>query len=57
MQCTERYWGELMQQNERTDYYRTREQAERLAARNANSDEARRAHEKLAEAYALLITK
>lgn len=46
-----------MQQSERTDYYRTREQAERLAARNATSPEARRAHEKLAQAYAQLADK
>ena len=46
-----------MQRAEQTDYYRTREQAELLAARNAASPEARRAHEKLAQAYALLAAK
>ena len=39
---------------ESRDYYAARERAERTAADNATTPEARKAHEKLAEAYAQL---
>ena len=38
---------------DQSDYYRQRELAERHAAKNATCPEARQAHEKLADAYAL----
>jgi len=34
------------------EYYRTRERAERAAAKTASCPEARRAHQELAQAYA-----
>jgi hypothetical protein len=37
------------------DYLRWREQAERSAAKNAQSDAARRVHQELAQEYAQLI--
>jgi hypothetical protein len=37
------------------DYLRWREQAERAAAKNAQSDAARRVHQELAQEYAELI--
>ena len=39
---------------ESRDYYAARERAERTAAENATSPEARKAHEELAQAYAHL---
>ena len=40
---------------DRSDYYRQRELEERHAAKNATCPEARQAHEKLADAYALRL--
>ena len=40
--------------NDSSEYYRARERAERKAAEDAQCPEARRAHEELAQAYALL---
>jgi hypothetical protein len=40
-----------MPDQESLEYFRKREQAERDAAKNAASEEARRAHEDLAENY------
>jgi hypothetical protein len=37
------------------DYFRWREQAERAAAKNAQSEAARRVHQELAQEYAELI--
>ena len=37
------------------DYFRWREQAERAAAKNADSEAARRVHQELAQEYADLI--
>jgi len=37
------------------DYFRRREQAERAAAKNAQSEAARRVHQELAQEYAELI--
>ena len=45
-----RLGGELDEQSEH--YFRQREKAEKLAAQNAASDEARRAHQELAAEYA-----
>lgn len=45
-----RVGGKLDEQSE--NYFRQREKAEKLAARNAASDEARRAHQELAAEYA-----
>jgi hypothetical protein len=42
---------------ESKDYYAARERAERAAAGNAASPEARKAHEKMAQAYAQLADK
>lgn len=39
----------------RMDYFRWREQAERAAAKNAQSEAARRIHQELAQEYAALI--
>jgi hypothetical protein len=39
---------------ESREYYAARERAERMAAENASSPEAREAHEELARAYAKL---
>jgi hypothetical protein len=41
-----------MTQPNSAEYYRTRERAERAAAKNATSVAARRVHQELAEAYA-----
>ena len=43
-----------MQENS-AEYYRARERAERLAAKEAACPEARRAHHELAQAYARLV--
>jgi len=40
---------------ETIDYFRSRQRAERDAMRNATSDEARWAHEQMADAYARLV--
>ena len=42
---------------ESREYYAARERAERNAAENATSPEARRAHEELAQAYAQLANE
>jgi hypothetical protein len=47
---TSRIGGKLDVQSQ--DYFRQREKAEKLAAQNAASDEARRAHQELAAEYA-----
>ena len=51
---TGREQGQGMRRD-RSDYYRQRELAERHAAKNATCKEARQAHEKLADAYALRL--
>lgn len=43
-------------QTNSADYYRARERAERKAAEEAMCPEARRAHEEMAQAYALLVS-
>ena len=40
---------------ETPEYYRTRERAERAAAKSAACPQARRAHQELAQAYAALV--
>jgi hypothetical protein len=42
-------------QTGQADYYRARERAERKAAETAQCPQARRAHEEMANAYALMI--
>ena len=44
-----------MSDQQTRDYYRSREQTERAAARKATCPEARRAHEELANFYARLV--
>ncbi|HVU29243.1 MAG TPA: hypothetical protein VHE36_02475 [Sphingomicrobium sp.] len=39
------------------DYWRSRERKERAAAKNASSADARRVHQELAQAYALIVRR
>ena len=40
---------------ESINYFRSREQAERAAAKSAASEQARRVHQELAQGYAVLV--
>lgn len=44
-------------QHDSNEYYRMRERSERIAARHASSQEARRIHRQLAQAYAELAQR
>ena len=45
----------MLVDHDSVDYFRSREQAERCAAKHAQSEAARRIHQQLAQEYARLI--